>query len=488
MQVLPTELYSAQQARNIDRIVQEHDSITGFELMAKAADASFQVIREHYLHVATLFVFCGAGNNGGDGYLIAMLALRAGYCIQLYSIVSEDQLKGDAKQACCAFLQAGGVISTSLKEISPDSSGIIVDALLGTGVNRLVTGQMAQVIHYINSLDVPVFAIDMPSGLNADTGNSMGCALHAHITLTFIVLKRGLFTGLAQDYCGLLLYSGLEVSQSIIDLESSQESLLSLPKLIKRRPSAHKGEFGHVLVVGGDYGYAGAAYLAAEAALNTGAGLVSIATRQEHALQVHLLSPELMGYALDKVQDITDLLLKVTVLVLGPGLAQREWAKRIWSTLVRLDKPRVIDADALNLLAKTPSYSEQWILTPHPGEAARLLECSVVDILENRYAAVRAIQQKYGGVCVLKGAGSLVCAGERVFVNPTGNPGMASGGMGDVLAGMIASFLAQKYSLLESAMMGVYLHGLAADKAVIGRGERGLRASEVLNFLREVVN
>ncbi|NOQ15371.1 MAG: NAD(P)H-hydrate dehydratase, partial [Methyloprofundus sp.] len=407
--------------------------------------------------------------------------------VQLVSLVAEGKLTADAALAKQAFVNAGGVRLKDYQLID-NSADIVVDGIFGTGLDRTVSGTFATAIAHINQLSVPVFAIDIPSGLHADTGNIMGCAINATMTITFIVLKKGLFTGLAADYCGLLLFSDLAVPQSIIQSVSSQESLLSLPMLAKRKASAHKGSFGHVLVVGGDYGYAGAVHLAAAAALNTGAGLVSVATRREHALQVHLFRPELMGHALEQLSDISSLCDKATALVFGPGLAQQQWAQSIWPTLVALDLPRVIDADALNLLAKEPSYSENWILTPHPGEAARLLHCSTADILQDRFKAVRAIQQQYGGVCVLKGAGSLVCAGSEVYINTTGNPGMASGGMGDVLSGIIGSLLAQKYSLIEAAKTGVYLHGLAADKAAVSRGERGLCASDVLQYLQEVVN
>ena len=487
MQTLPTTLYSAQQAREVDRIAQELPSITGFQLMTKAAEAGFKAIQKYYPDAKKLALLCGAGNNAGDAYLIAAIALKAGYSVQLVSLVAEGKLVGDAALAKEAFIDAGGVILQDYQLID-NSADIVVDGLLGTGLDRVVSGEFAAAIGYINQLSVPILAIDIPSGLNADTGNVMGCAMNATMTLTFIVLKKGLFTGLASDYCGILLFSDLAVPQSVIQKVPSQESLLSLPKLAKRKASAHKGDFGHVLVVGGDYGYAGAVHLAAAAALNTGAGLVSIATRREHALQVHLLSPELMGHALEQLTDIASLCDKATVLVLGPGLAQGQWAQSIWSTLVVLDLPRVIDADALNLLAKAPSYSENWILTPHPGEAARLLQCSTANILQDRFKAVRAIQQQYGGVCILKGAGSLICAGSKVYINTTGNPGMASGGMGDVLSGIIGSLLAQKYSLIEAAKTGVYLHGLAADKAAACVGERGLRASDVLQYLQEVVN
>ncbi len=488
MQTLPTKLYSSKQASEIDRIAQEQSSITGFHLMSRAAEASIKAIQEQYPTAKKLGVVCGSGHNAGDGYLIAAIAIPAGYSVQLVALVCEDKLKNDAAHAKQEFIDVGGALLTDITLLD-NSIDVIVDAMLGTGLDREVTGKFAEAITHINNLNVPVLAVDIPSGLHANTGNVMGCAIYATLTVTFIVLKKGLFTGLAQDYCGILKYVDLDIPKSIFQNIPSQERLLTQPKLDKRKASAHKGQFGHVMVVGGDYGYAGAIHLAAEAALNTGAGLVSVATRKEHARQVHLSSPELMGHALENIADIKSLSKKATVLVLGPGLAQREWAQEIWPTLVELDIPRVIDADALSLLAAEPAYSDQWILTPHPGEAASLLKCTTADILEDRYKAIRSIQKKYGGVCVLKGVGSLICAGNEVFVNTTGNPGMASGGMGDVLSGMIGGLLAQKYSLIDAATNGVFFHGQAADNAVndIG-GERGLRASDVLRFIRKVVN
>ncbi|NOQ16644.1 MAG: NAD(P)H-hydrate dehydratase [Methyloprofundus sp.] len=486
MQTLPIELFSAQQARDIDRKAQQQIPISGLQLMTTAAEAGFAVIQMHFSAAQNILIMCGAGNNAGDGYLIAKLALQAGYQVQLVAVGSIEKLAGDAALAHQAFVEAGGAVLYDFTSI--DTVDLVVDALLGTGLDRPVIGGFATAIDYVNGLNTQVLAIDVPSGLNADTGNVMGCAVQADMTITFIVLKQGLFTGLAADYCGQILFADLQVGTEVIATEGCQASLLSAQKLAKRSACAHKGYFGHVLVVGGDYGYAGAAILAAEAALNAGSGLVSVATRKQHAQQVHLTCPELMGHALNQVSDITALLDKVTVLVLGPGLGQTAWAKDIWAKLIQHDIPRVIDADALNLLAESPCYADNWVLTPHPGEAARLLNCTTADILQGRFWAVRALQKQYGGVCILKGAGTLVTAGEHVYVNTTGNPGMASGGMGDVLAGVIGALLAQKYTLLDAAKIGVYLHGLAADKAAKHKGERGLRASEVLQFLRVVVN
>lgn len=487
MQTLVTQLYSVQQARNIDRKAQQALSITGFQLMTKAAEAGVKAIQDYYPTAKRLCVVCGAGNNAGDGYLMAAIALKAGYSVQLFSCVAEAQLQGDVALAKQAFFAAGGVILQAIEQLD-HATDLIIDALLGTGLTRHVSGVFAQFIAHINTLAISVLAVDIPSGLNADTGHIMDCAIVADLTITFIVYKQGLFTGLAAEYCGTVIFADLGIPDTIIQTEFSTIQLLMPAKLARRKASAHKGHFGHVLVVGGDYGYAGAVHLAAAGALNSGAGLVSVATRKEHALQTHLFSAELMGHQLEQLADITSLLTKATVLVFGPGLAQRKWAKSIWPTLIALDLPRVIDADALNLLAKQPKYSAQWILTPHPGEAARLLHCTTDDILHDRYAAVRMIQKKYGGVCILKGAGTLVCSGDKIYVNTTGNPGMASAGMGDILCGLIGGLLAQKLPLIEAAQRGVYLHGLAADKVAVSQGQYGLQASHVLPLITQVVN
>ncbi len=480
------KLYSAEQAREIDLLAQTETKITGFQLMNKAATAILSVIRRQYPLVKNITVVCGAGNNAGDGYLLAKLAIQANYTVTLIAIAGPEQLSGDAALALQAYLQAGGVISA--KDKLEHASDLIVDALLGTGLNRLVSGSYAEIIQQINDIAVPVLAIDIPSGLNANTGNIMGCAIQADKTITFIVYKKGLFTGLAADYCGQVIFADLDIRSVLIERLVSDTFLIDTISLPLRKRTAHKGNFGHVLAIGGEYGYAGAICLAAQSALMSGAGLVSVATRKVHAQQMHLIQPELMAHTLEQLNDVDELFTKATVLLLGPGLGQQQWAKFIWPAVISMDLPRVIDADALNLLAENPVYSSYWILTPHPGEAARLLNCTTIEILQDRFLAVRKLQEKYGGVCILKGAGTLICAGREVFVNSTGNPGMASGGMGDVLSGIIAGLLAQKFSLLDAAKAGVYLHGLAADKAAESLGERGLRASDVLQFLPRVVN
>jgi len=487
MQKSITKLYSAKQTREIDQRAQKELEITGFELMLKAAQACLDSIKEHYSAIENLAVVCGAGNNAGDGYLVAKLAMQAGYRIQLISVINPNRLSADAKLAKEHFIQAGGEISSNLDLVN-EPYDLIVDAILGTGINRNIDDNFLTAINLINQHSAPVFSIDIPSGLNAETGNIMGAAIHASYCLSFIVHKQGMHTGLAADYIGTLLFADLGVLPEIIEQTDSESHLITKLTLAKRHKSAHKGHFGHSLIVGGDYQYAGAVQLAAQAALNSGSGLVSVATRAQHAQNIHISCPELMGLAIEDPDDIKQALSNFNALVIGPGLGQNEWGSCLFNALVNSEIPKVLDADALNLLAKNPAYSDNWILTPHPGEAARLLNTTTHAILKDRFQAVKNLQNKYGGICILKGAGTLIYDGNRISVNSTGNPGMASGGMGDVLAGLIGGLVAQKYSLHAAAIAGVFLHGLAADIVAKQTGERGLRASQVINNIQQVVN
>ncbi len=487
MQKSITKLYSAQQTREIDQRAQKELRITGFELMLKAAQACLDSIKTHYSAVEKLAVICGAGNNAGDGYLVAKLAKQDGYHIQVISVINPNRLSADAKLAKDDFIQSGGKISSNLDLIN-EPYDLIVDAILGTGVNRDVEDDFLTAINLINQQSAPVFSLDIPSGLNADTGCVMGAAIHASHSLSFIVHKQGMHTGLAADYIGSLLFSDLDVLPDIVEQTESATHLITKLSLAKRNKSAHKGHFGHSLLVGGDYQYAGAIQLAAQAALNSGSGLVSVATRSQHAQNMHISCPELMDIAVEEVADIKNTLSNFNVLVIGPGLGQNEWGKSLFNALINSQLPKVLDADALNFLAKNPMYSDNWILTPHPGEAARLLNTTTQAILVDRFQAVKNLQKKYGGICILKGAGTLIYDGHSISVNSTGNPGMASGGMGDVLAGLIGGLVAQKYSLHAAAVAGVFLHGLAADIVAKQAGERGLRASQVINNIQQVVN
>jgi ADP-dependent NAD(P)H-hydrate dehydratase / NAD(P)H-hydrate epimerase len=487
MKNLPQALYSAAQVRELDRIAIEAFGIPGYQLMCEAGDAVFECITAKWPEAQSLAVFCGNGNNAGDGYVIARLALEAGLEPHAVSIGDLEKLKGDALTAYRDYVQAGGRVTVFDPKQSIEAD-LLVDAVLGTGLDRAVAGLYADAIAAINRSGLPAVAVDIPSGLHADTGNAMGCAVKADCTVTFIGLKQGLFTGQAADYVGEIVYDALAVPDEVFAaVKSSVIRVLQKP-IMPRRRCAHKGNMGHVLVVGGDLGYSGAARMAGEAALRVGAGLVSIATRKEHAGLMNLNRPELMCRGVESGEDLIFLLDKADVVALGPGLGQGVWGKEMFNAVLKSDKPIVLDADGLNLLATSPINRPNWILTPHPGEAARLLDCSAQSVQQNRFAAAEAIRAAFGGIAVLKGAGTLIASGSQIAVSTTGNPGMASGGMGDVLSGVIAGLVAQGHDLQDAAEQGVFLHGRAADLAAAKDGERGLLATDLLPFLRQLVN
>jgi ADP-dependent NAD(P)H-hydrate dehydratase / NAD(P)H-hydrate epimerase len=484
MQNLPIKLYRAAQVRELDRIAIQQRGIPGFELMSRAGYEVFQRIKKQWPDARSVAVLCGSGNNAGDGYIIAGLALDAGLDVCVYTVSEPEKLHGDALTAYQCY--KGAVIPFRAEQAV--NADVVVDALLGTGLDRAVTGLYAEAIQAINNHSAPVVAVDIPSGLNADTGNVMGCAVKADCTVTFIGLKQGLFTGQAADYCGEIYYTQLGVPDDVFaGIEATATRVVKMP-LPRRSRFAHKGNCGHVLIIGGELGYSGAARMAGEAALRVGSGLVSVATRAGHSGLMNLNRPELMCHGVETADQLAALLGKVDVVVVGPGLGQSDWAKRLFNAAINAGKPAVVDADGLNLLASAPVTKTNWVLTPHPGEGARLLHCSTAELQQDRFAAARSLQSHYGGVVILKGAGTLIASEHRLALSNTGNPGMASGGMGDVLSGVIAGLLAQGLSLQDAAEQGVYNHGLAADLAAQKEGERGLLASDLMPYLRQSVN
>jgi ADP-dependent NAD(P)H-hydrate dehydratase / NAD(P)H-hydrate epimerase len=487
MQKLPTELYRADQVRELDHIVIKDYGIPGIELMSRAGNAVFRHLRIKWPNTKSISVFCGSGNNAGDGYIIAGLAHAVGLKVTVYALSDPENLQDNAEIAYKDYIKAKGTVIPFQEDLVINAD-VVIDALLGTGLNKPVTGIYAQAIQNINKSRSHVIAVDVPSGLNADTGNVMGCAVKATCTVTFIGLKQGLYTGLAADYCGEILYSSLAVPKEVFKKVATNIHRVVKRKIPPRTRCAHKGDYGHVLIVGGDRGYSGAARMAGEAALRVGAGLVSVATHPEHAALLNLNRPELMCHGVDNVGQLSPLLDKADVIVIGPGLGQSKWAAELFIAAVKSSKMLVVDADGLNLLAHVPEKHPNWVLTPHPGEAARLLRSCTTGIQQDRYAAAAAIQAKYDGIAVLKGAGTLIASNNDVAVSTTGNPGMASGGMGDVLAGVIAGLAAQGFSLKDAAQQGVYLHGMAGDLAVGQAGERGLLASDLMPYLRQLVN
>lgn len=486
------KLYEINQVRALDRIAIQEFGIAGYTLMQKAGKAASDVLLEHWSKAKDIVIVCGKGNNAGDGYVIARLLHAKKLKIKVLYLCDPEKLTGDALIAAQACIKSGVDIKPFLpRDLS--QADVIVDALLGTGLKGEVDGEFKLAIEAINSSKIAVLAVDIPSGLNADTGNPLGVAIKANLTITFVGRKQGLFTGRAKDFCGEIIFSNLDLPEEIYQRIAATAEILALNELKKHLPrrkrTANKGAYGHVLVIGGDYGMAGAVRMAGEAAAKVGAGLTTVATRPEHVVAVSGICPELMCYGINNAEDLSKLIERATVIVIGPGLGNSSWSKELWQTAIISKKPKVVDADGLNLLAASYGKDENWILTPHPGEAGRLLNCSAAEIQHDRFSAIKKIQKNYNGVCVLKGAGSLILGNNnKIGVCTLGNPGMASGGMGDILSGIIGGLLAQGLSLEIAACFGVMIHAQAGDFAALEHGERGLLATDLLAYLQKLVN
>lgn len=506
---IPNALYRAEQVRELDRIAIEELGIPGARLMERAGFVTFRAMRRQWPDARRIRILCGGGNNGGDGFVIARYAKRAGLDVGVFPIGDPARLGGDARGAFEAMLGAG-LAPTRFEADTPDvalkdalgDADIVVDALFGTGLDREVTGRWAGAIAAIDASPGAKVAVDIPSGLHADTGRVLGCAVRADLTVTFIGLKQGMLTGEGRERCGRLLFDDLAVPEAVygrfepsawrIDYDMARQSLL-----VPRARTAHKGDFGHVLVVGGETGFVGAARMAGEAAARTGAGLVSIATRGAHAAIIAASRPELMCHGVESAADLEALLPRATVLAVGPGLGRSPWGRTLLEAALKTNLPMVVDADGLNLLATLPGHGADgrrggpsgWVLTPHPGEAGRLLDCTTAQVQNDRFHAVRALVVRFGGTAVLKGSGTLILdeSGDPCVASE-GNPGMATGGMGDVLTGVIAGLMAQGMTTGQAARLGVCLHGRAADLAAADGGERGVLAGDLMGRVRRLMN
>ncbi|MEO8809094.1 MAG: NAD(P)H-hydrate dehydratase [Rhodanobacter sp.] len=481
------DLYTVQHVREIDRAALAALGITGIELVRRAATAAFASLRRHWPQVRRICVHCGPGNNGGDGFLLAVLAREAGLQVDVVALTPDS--RGDAAEARTTWEKGGGQVQAWELHHALPVAELHVDALYGTGLDRAPGPAAARLIECIHGGGVPVLALDVPSGLNANTGECPGAAVRANLTITFIANKRGLHTGQAANHVGVLELATPGVPGHVFAQSPIDATLLAPGWLPPRQRDANKGDCGHVLVIGGGHGMAGAVHLAGESALRAGAGKVSVATRKEHVSALNAARPELMAHGVGGASALKSLLEQADVLALGPGLGSTAWAHALWLTALARAKPMVLDADGLNLLAKEPRrFDAPTVLTPHPGEAARLLRVQVADIARDRFAAARALSTRYAAVVVLKGAGSLIADPDgRLDVCPWGNPGMASGGMGDLLTGIIAALLAQGCDAWQAACLGVGLHARAGDCAARA-GERGLLASDLLAPLRALCN
>ena len=489
MHVQSGALYTAAQVRGFDRRATDEFGVPGYELMTRAARATLDALLSAWPESHSLTVLCGTGNNGGDGFTLARLARERGLGVRVVSLGYTAALRGDAQRAWQDYARGGGRL-TQWTPAALDSD-VVVDALFGTGLGREIEDPARSMIAAVNACGRPVLAMDVPSGLDSDTGHAHGIAVHADLTVTYVAHKVGCHIGPDIGCVGRLVLDDLELPPAVFAGVTPRlrilDDLVMREALPPRARDAHKGRHGHVLVVGGGKGMPGAALLAGEAALRTGAGLVTLAVHPSNAAVV-AHRPELMCVAASTGAELAGALERATVVAVGPGLGQAPWSAEMLRVVLESGKPLVVDADALNLLASMQMQRADWVLTPHPGEAARLLGTTVEEVQADRLAAARELQSRYGGTIVLKGAGSIVWPDHGPpAICRNGNPGMATGGMGDVLTGVIAALIAQRCAPGLAAAAGVYAHALAGDRAARG-GQRGLIAGDVIAELRGCVN
>jgi len=487
---LPYSVWPVEAMAQLERDGADALGITLFELMQRAGEAAFHRIRAIWPEKQHWLVLCGHGNNGGDGFIVARLAQSAGLSVSVIACEGTKPLPDEAQLAREAWLNAGVDIHEP-SALWPEQVDIIVDALLGTGLNSAPKAPYQQLIAKANAHTAPVFAIDIPSGLVAANGTAPGEVISAEHTLTFIALKPGLLTGKARDYVGQLHFHALSLDPWLSgqDAPIARYDASALSGWLKpRKPTSHKGDHGKLVIIGGDHGTAGAIRMTGEAALRAGAGLVRVLTHKDNLSPLLTARPELM------VQELTDeavdrALEWADVIVIGPGLGQGEWGKKALKKVESSQKPMLWDADALNLLAINNDKRQNRIITPHPGEAARLLNVKTSEIESDRLHSAQRLAQQYGGVVVLKGAGTLIASeSDALAIADVGNAGMATGGMGDVLSGIIGSLLAQKLSLYDAACAGCVAHGAAAEAVSQRVGTRGMLATDLFSELYLFVN
>ena len=483
-------IYNAAALRRIERHYAPDSSPRLMERAgATGAAKAMQILGGRHGRV---LVMCGPGNNGGDGFVIARQLRQTGFDVVVAHTGEEHAHATDAVSAWASWRAVGGI---TLPRLPQGDYSLVVDALYGIGLTRPIEGEHAAWIQAVNDMDCPVLAIDVPSGLNADTGAVMGHAIRATHTATMIALKPGLLTLDGPDCCGELSVHDLGLDcAAVLPPSGWQVGRALFDRLLRPRArNSHKGSNGNAVLVGGARGMAGAALLAGRAALKIGAGRVYVGMLDHAALPLDPEQPELMIRTPGEVLA-GDL---ATCVAIGPGLGQSSAALDLMREAVMTPATLVLDADALNLLAMRRDLEQALIertaptlLTPHPMEAARLLGSTTAKVQQDRIASACAIARRYRASTVLKGCGSVVALPDgRWFINTTGNPGMASAGMGDVLTGLIAGLLAQGWPADLALLGGVHLHGLAGDRLVEqGKGPNGLTAGEVIESARAAFN
>jgi hydroxyethylthiazole kinase-like uncharacterized protein yjeF len=504
------KVVTAEEMRGIDRETIEGRGIPGVVLMERAGLAVVSKIKEIFGRKRVIVV-SGGGNNGGDGLVVARNLYNEGWDVRVFLTAKPEDLKGDASLQYKAAVKFGVDIQP-IKELLDNSSSIfsrhsiIVDAILGTGLSKNVTGTLSEVIGLLNKSNVPVISVDIPSGISSDNGHVMGEAVKADYTVTFGLPKRGHLLYPGAEYSGKLFIEDIGFPNELIRSEKLNIELLmkdDVSTLIpERRKYSHKGDYGHVLVIAGSKGKTGAALMASKACLRTGAGLVTIGVPESLSdvfqsrvtEEMTLILPDrgdgtLSKKALDKILDFLNK--TADVLAIGPGIGVSTETGKLMKALIKnLSIPIVIDADGINSIkGERGVFSKSKasvILTPHPGEMARLLsqksKVSSKEVEKDRINIAMSFAKETGTYLVLKGVPTVVATPDgRSFINSTGNPGMATGGVGDVLTGMISGFLSQTINPLHACILGVYIHGLAGDIAASEKGQYPLIATDIID-------
>jgi hydroxyethylthiazole kinase-like uncharacterized protein yjeF len=502
--ILAHKIVSSEQVRALEPKAAQLSGCSIFELMQRAGESAFQVLRQTWPNAQNILVLAGNGNNAGDGYVLAKLAKQQGMNVVVVCEQPKRELADDAKQAQSQWKTLSGK-TLAFSEVDYAQFDVLVDALLGTGVTGEVKTSFQSVIQQVNQADIPVLSIDLPSGMQANSGQALSICIKADATVTFVATKPGLVSGIGKENCGEVTFADLAVGTAFFSIAPSEAQLVNWSMLqpLQARPEhGNKGSFGKLLCIGGNQGMAGAIRLSAESALRCGVGLVKVYCHESSSLSISAGRPEIM---------LTHKELEVALdwcncIAIGPGLGQDDWAYQQFSRLIAYikdhPKPLVIDADGLNLLAtmtddanmqNTLAQIPALVLTPHPGEASRLLNCNIAKVESDRYLASKNIAQKYKATCVLKGAGTIVQTDgkhqeQKCWVCKGGNPGMATAGMGDLLTGVVGAFLAQGFASHKAAIYGVCAHAEAGDRIAEQYGQRGMITSDLLQPLRAIVN
>ena len=490
---LPTAIHTADQVRGLDRIAIEEFGIPSYALMCRAAEAAVAALRQHWPAAKSLAVYCGAGNNAGDGYVVARLAGDVGLQARVIAVVPPERLSGDAARAWNDYRDQGGSVEPFDANRLPDED-VLVDALLGNGLDRELRGDFLAAVSTMDAASRPVLSLDIPTGLHTDTGLPMGAAVHADLTVTFVGLKLGLFVGEGANYRGALEFAGLGIPSGRPcqgrASNGKADRCFSEGNSAASTPDRAQGGRGESAAGGWRPGYVrrDSSGRGGSAAVGSRIGARGNASRFSVSA-VMAGRAEVMCVAVEEAPQLAPWLRAADGVVLGPGLGQSAWARAVWQQVLASELALVLDADGLNLLAEAGRARGKWILTPHPGEAARLLGTSTRKIQADRPSAAVQIAETYQCMAILKGAGTIIAApGEApIRLCDRGNPGMATAGMGDVLAGILGGLLVQSGDLSAVAQAGVWIHAVCGDAAAQG-GERGLLAGDLMAHIRDAVN